>query len=61
MHELLFELLLRLVKPLGAVLIGIVVWLLATGPGAAAATAELAILCWVAGAAMVLLVAEGPI
>ena len=61
MRELVFELLLRLVKPLGAVLVGTVVWLVAIGPVGAHGSAELAILCWLAGGAFVMLVAEGPI
>ncbi len=61
MRELVFELLLRLVKPGLAVVIGLVAWLLVTGPGGAAGSAELALLCLVAGGIAVLLVQEGPI
>ena len=61
MRELVFELLLRLIKPIAALVVGALVWLLATGLGGAAGSAELAILSWIAGAAFVLLVGEGPI
>ncbi len=61
MRELVFELLLRLIKPAGAVIVGLVVWLLATGPGAATPTAELAVLSLVLGGIVVLLMQEGPI
>jgi hypothetical protein len=60
-RELVFELLLRLIKPILAALIGLVAWILATGPGGAAGSAELGILCFVAGGLVVLLVGEGPI
>jgi len=61
MRELVFELLLRLVKPVLAAVIGLVAWLLATGPGGAAGSAELALLCFLVGGVAVLLVQEGPI
>ena len=60
MRELLVELLLRLVKPALATLVGIVVWSAATGLLGAAPGAELAIASWIAGACLVLLVEEGP-
>ena len=61
MRELAFELLLRLVKPVLAAVLGLGAWLLAVGPGGAAGSAELALLCYLVGAAVVLLVQEGPI
>jgi len=61
MRELVFELLLRLIKPLAALVLGTIVWLAVTSIGGASGSAELAILCWLAGAGLVLLVAEGPI
>ncbi len=61
MRELVFELLLRLIKPVLAGVIGLVAWLIATGPGGAAGSAELALVCFVVGGIVVLLVAEGPI
>jgi len=61
MRELIFELALRLLKPVLAGVIGLVAWILATGPGGAPQTAELALLCFVTGVAIILLVQEGPI
>ncbi len=61
MRELVFELLLRLVKPVLAAVIGVAAWLLAVGPGGAAGSAELGLLCFVVGGMVVLLVGEGPI
>ena len=61
MRELVFELALRLIKPLLAALVALVIWAIATGPGGAAASAELGLLCFLAGGMLVLLVGEGPI
>jgi hypothetical protein len=61
MRELVFELLLRLVKPVLAAVIGLAAWLLATGPGGAAGSAELGLLCYLVGGVVILLVQEGPI
>ncbi|MHB8958416.1 MAG: hypothetical protein ACYDAN_02195 [Candidatus Limnocylindrales bacterium] len=61
MRELVFEVLLRLVKPILAATIGLAAWLLAIGPGGAAGSAELALLCFLVGGMVVLLVGEGPI
>ena len=61
MREIVSELLLRLVKPIIAAVIGLAFWLLASGPGGASASAELALLCFVAGGMVILLVGEGPI
>jgi hypothetical protein len=60
-RELIFELLLRLIKPILAGVIGLVAWLLATGPGGATGSAELGLLCYLVGGVIVLLVHEGPI
>jgi lipopolysaccharide export LptBFGC system permease protein LptF len=60
-RELVFELLLRLVKPALAALIGLLAWALATGPGGASGSAELGLLCFAVGGVIVLLVQEGPI
>jgi hypothetical protein len=60
-RELIFELLLRLIKPILAGVIGLVAWLLATGPGGATGSAELGLLCYLVGGVIVLLVQEGPI
>ena len=61
MRELVFEILLRLSKALAAALLGLVAWLVATGPLGAQGSAELALLCWLSGAAFILLVEESPI
>jgi hypothetical protein len=61
MRELLFEILLRLPKVILATVVGLVAWLIATGPAGAAGSVELWLLCWLGGAAFVLLVQEGPI
>ena len=60
MRELLTELLLRFGKVLAATLIGLLVHLVAIGPLGAAPTAELWLLSWLCGAAVVLLVENGP-
>jgi len=60
-RELVFELLLRLIKPVLAAVIGLVAWLLATGPGGATGSAELGLICYLVGGVIVLLVQEGPI
>lgn len=61
MRELVFELLLRLLKPAGAAIVGLVVWLVTTGPGSATPTPELALQSLILGGIVVLLVQEGPI
>ncbi len=61
MRELVYEILLRLSKALAAALAGAVVWLVAVGPAGAQGSVELGLLCWLSGAAFVLLVEESPI
>ena len=61
MRELIFELLLRLPKVILASIVGLVAWAISTGPGQAASTPELWILCFIGGGIFVLLVQEGPI
>jgi hypothetical protein len=61
MRELVFEILLRLSKALFAAIAGLVFWLLAIGPLGAQASPELVLLCWLSGAAFILLVEESPI
>ncbi len=61
MSNLVIELLLRLIKPLLAVLLGGLVYWLATGPGGAAGSIELGLLSILCGAAFVLLAQEGPL
>jgi hypothetical protein len=61
MRELVFEVLLRLSKALFAAIAGAVAWLVAVGPLGATGSPELALLCWLSGAAFILLVQESPI
>ncbi|HEY6571410.1 MAG TPA: hypothetical protein VIZ22_14040 [Candidatus Limnocylindrales bacterium] len=61
MRELLFEILLRLTKALAAAVLGLLVWLVAVGPLGAQGSVELALLCWLSGAAFILVVQESPI
>jgi hypothetical protein len=61
MRELVNETLLRLSKALFAALVGIVFWLIAVGPLGAEASPTLVLLCWLSGAAFILLVEESPI
>jgi hypothetical protein len=56
MSNLVIEILLRLAKAGIAALIGIVLYVVLVGPLAVAGSAELALLCWLSGAAFVLLV-----
>lgn len=60
MSNLVFEILIRLIKPVIAVLIGAVVYLLALGLGEPASIA-LALLSFLCGAAFILLVQESPL
>jgi hypothetical protein len=60
-RELIFELLLRLPKVILATVVGLIAWALATGPGGAAGSVELWMLCFIGGGIFVLLVQEGPI
>jgi hypothetical protein len=59
--NLVFEVLLRLAKALAALLVGLVVWVVLVGPLGVAGTPELALLCWLSGAAFILLVESSPI
>jgi hypothetical protein len=61
MRELVFEILLRLSKAVAAVLVGLVFWLVAVGPLDAEPSVTLGLLCWLSGAAFILLVEESPI
>ena len=61
MSNLVIEMLLRLIKPLLAVLLGGLVYWLATAFGGAVGSVELALLCILCGAAFILLAQEGPI
>ena len=59
MSDLLLDLGLRLAKVGLALLIGVVVYVVMTGPVGASGSAELAVLSFLAGAAAVLLVESG--
>jgi hypothetical protein len=59
--NLVFEILLRLAKALVALVVGVVVWVVLVGPFGVSASAELALLCWLSGAAFILLVESSPI
>jgi hypothetical protein len=56
MSNLVIEILLRLAKAGIAALLGIVLYLVLVGPLAVTGSAELALLCWLSGAAFILLV-----
>ncbi len=61
MSNLVFEILLRLAKALAALVVGLVLWVVLVGPLGVSATSELALLCWLSGAAFILLVESSPI
>lgn len=61
MSNLVFEILLRLAKALAALVVGLVIWVVLVGPLGTTATPELALLCWLSGAAFILLVESSPI
>ena len=59
MSNLVNEILLRLAKAGIAALLAAVLYLILVGPVGAAGSVELALLCWLSGAAFVLLVESG--
>ena len=61
MNNLVSEILLRLAKAAVAGVLGLVLYLLLVGPLGALATVELALLCWLSSAALILLVESSPI
>ena len=61
MSSLVNEILLRLAKAGVALLLGVVLYWLLTGPLGNTGSAELALLCWLSGAAFILLVETSPI
>jgi hypothetical protein len=61
MSNLVFEILLRLAKAGGALALSIVLWWVLVGPLGVAGSPELALLCWLSGAAFILLVETSPI
>ena len=60
MSNLVIEILLRLIKPAAAALIGLFIYLVATWLGEPGSVA-LALLAWLSEAAFILLIQEGPI
>jgi hypothetical protein len=60
MSNLIVEILLRLVKPAAAVAIGIVIFALAVGAGQESSW-SLGLLCFLSGAALILLIQESPL
>ena len=61
MSNLVWEILLRLAKAGAALVLGLVLYGVLVGLLAVPATAELALLCWLSGAAFILLVETSPI
>ena len=61
MSNLVNEILLRLAKAGAAAILGLVFYLILVGPLAVAGSAELVLLCWLSGAAFILLVETGPL
>jgi hypothetical protein len=61
MSNLVFEILLRLAKAGAALVLALVLWLVLVGPLGVQGSAELALLCWLSGAALILLVETSPI
>jgi hypothetical protein len=59
MSNLVNEILLRLAKAAIAALLGVVLYLVLVGPFGASGSAELALMCWLSAAALVLLVETG--
>jgi uncharacterized protein YggT (Ycf19 family) len=61
MSNLVFEILLRLLKAAAALIVGLVIYLVMVAFVGAAPSPELALLSWLSGAAFVLLVETSPI
>ena len=61
MSNLIFEILLRLAKAGAALVVGLVIWIVLVGPLGVTASPVLALLCWLSGAAFILLVESSPI
>ncbi len=61
MSQLVYEILLRLLKALAALILGLIVYGVAVGPLGHPGGVELALLSWLSGAAFILLVQESPI
>ncbi len=61
MSNLVIEIILRLAKAGAALVVGLLAWIVLVGPLEVPATAELFLLCWLSGAAFILLVESSPI
>jgi len=61
MSNLVYEILLRLSKALAALVLGVILYVVLTGPFGVAGSPELALLAWLSGAAFILLVETSPI
>lgn len=61
MSNLVFEILLRLAKAAAAAILGLALYVVIVGPLGATGSVELALLCWLSGAAFILLVESSPI
>ena len=61
MSNLVNEILLRLAKALAALVLGVILYVVLTGPFGATGSPELALLAWLSGAAFILLVETSPI
>ena len=61
MGNLVAEIALRLIKAGAAAILGLVLYAVLTGPLGTAGSVELALLCWLSGAAFILLVETSPI
>jgi hypothetical protein len=59
--NLVIEIALRLAKAGAAALVGVVLYLIVTGPVGQPGSVELALLCWLSGAAFMLLVESSPL
>jgi hypothetical protein len=59
--NLLAEIALRLAKAVAAAIVGLLLYLVLIGPLGNAGSVQLALLCWVSGAAFVLLVESSPL
>jgi hypothetical protein len=59
MSNLINEVLLRLLKAAAAAMVGAILYAVLTGPLGAVGGAELVLLCWLSGAAFILLVETG--
>lgn len=61
MSNLVAEIALRLLKAGIALVLGLILYVVLTGPFGNAGSVELALLCWLSGAAFILLVETSPI